>query len=297
MLKRKVNNYIVVILLTILLGTIIYIGFKYINVKKEYETVLTRIEQSKYNLDKSTAEVNAKNKQYEICLSQPFIDSEITNTILLKKQEIDSLINNNNYSVSVVYEDLTTNYSYTYKPTKVYYGASLIKLVDAIYLINQASKNIIDLDDEKILYESKYKRLYSSGMEKRSIGENVSLRDLITYAISVSDNTAHIMLIDYIGFDQLKKYGKSLGAKNILVGKDLFGSQSAEDTNLYLKEAYRLIKDNDEYGPFLKNIMDNNWNNAFNNDKFKIYHKYGNYENYFHDIGLNLSENPYVESI
>lgn len=238
-----------------------------------------------------------KEEKYEACLTKKYEESELTSELLNQKNEIDTFIKTNNYKASVLYEDIQTGFNYKYDAEKVYYGCSLIKIVDALYLINQATLGNVNLDTETITYTSNYVRGFSSGMEKRKIGEQVTLRDLITYAISVSDNSAHLMLLDYIGFSNLKNYGQSLGAKVILTGGDNYGNQTAEDTNIYLKEAYKIITENQEYGPFLKSIMDNNERNAFNTDTIKIYHKYGSYAQNYHDIGLSLEEHPYAISI
>lgn len=241
---------------------------------------------------------NTLKKEYDECLNSPYSENDLTENLNYLITDVEDYIKSNNYEVSFLYEDLTTNFIVSYKPENVYYGCSLIKIVDALYLINKAINKEIDLDNEYIIYEEKYKKEYSSGMEKRKFGEHVSLRDLISYAISVSDNSAHFMLIDYIGFNNLKSYGESLGAKVILTGGDIFGNQTAEDTNIYLKETYRIINENEEYGPFLKSIMDNNSKNAFNKENIKIYHKYGSYETNFHDIGLALDdEYPYSISV
>ena len=244
-------------------------------------------------------EIERKQKEdYETCLKEPFKEEELTIDLVNKENEINEFIKNKNYQASFKYEDLTTNFTYSYDASKIYYGCSLIKLVDAIYLINKAILGEIDLDKETVVYKASYKKDSSLEMDKRHIGEAISLRDLITYAITVSDNTAHMMLIDYIGFNNLKSYGQSLGAKVILSGGDKYGNQTANDTNIYLKEAYRIITENAEYGPFLKEIMGNNNRNAFNTEDIKIYHKYGSWSIYYHDIGLNLDiENPYAISI
>lgn len=210
---------------------------------------------------------------------------------------MDSYIIDNKFKISVYYEDINTGFIYKYKEDQVYYGCSLIKLVDALYLIDKATAGEIDLDKETIVYDSKYVTAYSSGMEKHKVGDAVSLRNLIDYAISVSDNAAHLMLIDYIGFSNLKAYGKSLGGSVILTGGDLYGNQTVADTNIYLKKAYQIITENKEYGEFLKTIMDNNERNAFNTENIKIYHKYGSYASNYHDIGLSLENNPYSISI
>lgn len=241
--------------------------------------------------------LNNKQKEYDSCINKSFSEEDINENITNKIQEIDRFIIDHNYKVSVYYEDLTIGFNYKYNADSVYYGCSLIKLVDALYLIDKAIAGEINLDTEYVTYESKHKMAYSSGMKSHNIGEAISLRELITYAISLSDNSAHLMLIDYIGFSNLKQYGLNLGAKVILTGGDLFGNQTAEDTNIYLKKAYQIITENKEYGTFLKSIMDNNERNAFNTDDIKIYHKYGSYSYNYHDIGLSLDGRPYAISI
>lgn len=246
---------------------------------------------------KANEEEKQKELVYNQCINQNYSEEELTETLLAFMKDIDSYIDTNHFSVSVYYEDINTGFHYEYNANKVYYGCSLIKLVDALYLIEKAMNDEINLDEVTVVYESKYKMDFSLGMEKHIIGEEVSLRDLITYAISLSDNSAHLMLIDYIGFENLKAYGQSLGAKVILTGGDLFGNQTVLDTNVYLKKAYQIISENSEYGTFLKNLMDNNERNAFNTEEVKIYHKYGSYGLNFHDIGLSLEEHPYTISI
>lgn len=297
MAKRKKKRHLKIIpffILLLLISGGIHYGVQYVQKQENLRGLLiTKKQKEEEERIKKEQEEN-----YKACLTREFNEEEMTEALEKKQKEVDAFITANRYQTSVLYEDLTTGFSYTYKPTTVYYGCSLIKIVDAIYLINKAIVGEVDLDTETVTYTANYKKAFSSGMATRSIGEKVTLRDLITYAITVSDNSAHLMLLDYIGFNTLKVYGQSLGAKVILTGGDNFGNQTAEDTNIYLKEAYKIITENEEYGPFLKSIMDNNERNAFNTDEIKIYHKYGSYGDYYHDIGLSLDdENPYAISI
>ncbi len=287
--RKKENKKLNSVLFLFFLICAIYFGIYFIN---ETGNSVNRIPIIDNVLKKRD-----QDKNYNECLSKPFIEEELNEILNDKINEIDAFIVSNKYKTSVYYEDLNTGFSYKYKADTVYYGCSLIKLVDALYLIDKATLGEIDLDQESILYEEKYKMGYSSEMAKRNIGEYVSLRDLITYAISVSDNSAHLMLIDYIGFSNLKRYGENLGAKVILTGGDNFGNQTVEDTNIYLKKAYQIIRENEEYGEYLKSIMDNNDRNDFNTSDIKIYHKYGSYDNNYHDIGLNLDDKPYAISV
>lgn len=289
--KKHLKKIPCLFLLLLILGGIHYTK-EYFNTEGNKRVLFT-------NKQKEEAERIKKEQEekYSLCLKKTYTEEELTEELKQKKKEIDTFITSNNYQVSLFYEDMKTSFSYTYQPTRVYYGCSLIKIVDAIYLINKAINQEINLDNETVTYTENYKRAFSSGMAKEKIGDKIPLRTLIRYAITVSDNTAHLMLVDYIGFDNLKNYGKSLGAKVILTGGDNFGNQTAEDTNIYLKEAYKIITENEEYGPFLKEIMGNNERNAFNTENVKIYHKYGSFGDNYHDIGLSLEENPYAISI
>lgn len=321
MAKRKKGfRFDRLLLLLLVLAGIIYLSSKVISSFDINKILLNKSENTDKDKTNADKEKNKKLKEnYEVCLSKPYNDEELNSELQAKIAEIDNMIIANNYEASVYFEDLTTGFAYKYQPTTVYYGCSLIKLVDALYLINAASGNIdlnnnsfnniglteqnyaiskkFDLDEIKLIYENKYVMAYSDGMKKHKIGDAVSLHNLIKYAISVSDNSAHLMLIDFIGFSNLQAYGQSLGGKVILTGGDNFGNQTAEDTNIYLKEAYKIITQNKEYGPFLKEIMDNDERNAFNTDDIRIYHKYGSYGNNYHDIGLSLDEHPYAISI
>jgi beta-lactamase class A len=289
-LKKRYKHIFLFLLLFFFVVGVLYIRVNYQN-NDFLEEIVPSINNEKQQ------EEEQKQNDYNACLNKSYTEDELTDNLISLKEDIDNLIINNNYKVSVYYEDITTGFTYGYNTSTVYYGCSLIKLVDALYLIDKATKGEINLDTETVVYTSNYKVDYSSGMATRTIGEAVSLRDLITYAISVSDNTAHLMLLDYIGFNNLKEYGQSLGAKQILTGGDKYGNQTVEDTNIYLKEAYKVITENKEYGEFLKSIMDNDERNAFNTEDIKIYHKYGSYGSNFHDIGLSLEERPYAISI
>lgn len=239
-----------------------------------------------------------KKKAYESCLLKSFSQDELDDTLNNKIFEVSEYIRNNYYA-SVVYEDVLTGFSFKYNEDVVYYGASLIKIVEAEYLLDKAINGEIDINDT-IKYTSNYIASYSEGMSKRMVGEEVSIKDLISYALIYSDNTAHLMLSDYIGRNNLREYGRKLGAKNILIGGDTYGNQSASDTNIYLHHAYEIINSNNEYGQLLKKYMMNTFYNSLyltSEEENNVAHKYGWYSTYYHDIGIVYESNPYYISI
>ena len=287
-IKLKIFNFILITLLLLITGCF---------VEKEYGKYLYN--HASFNEQKKLEVENEKKlNEYNLCLVKKYDEIELNDILNTKINEINEYINSN-YSASVVYEDVNTGFSYKYNEEEIYYGASLIKLVEAMYLFDKASSGEINLNDT-IKYTSNYVVAYSDGMSKRTIGEYITIKDLVNYILWYSDNTAHFMLINYIGQNNLKNYGKSLGAKNILTGGDTFGNQSAEDTNIYLRHAYEIIKSESEYGNLLKEYMTNTYYNSLylteevNNN---VAHKYGWYSSYYHDIGIVYEENPYYISI
>ena len=274
--KKKKLKFRAKVLLLLFITLIILISYNNTNKKHKVE------------VEKNESVLKEK---YEACLAAPYDESKLSDELKNEMEELTNTIKQK-YNVAVKYEDLTSGFSYSYKEYEVFYGASLIKLVDALYLYD----NNVDLE-KSLVYQGKYQQKYSDGMDNRKIGEKISLKDLMNYAISVSDNTAHMMLIDYIGFNNLKKYGQSLGAKNILNGGDNYGNQSASDTNIYLKRAYEVINSN-ENGNILKDSMINDYQNYLKLDNdIKVAHKYGSYGEYFHDIGIVFDKYPYTISI
>ena len=165
----------------------------------------------------------------------------------------------NGYNVSIGYYNLITGKTYLYDENKIYYGASLIKTLDAIYLYDN---NLVTSD----------------------------LKDYIEAAIERSDNDANYYLINYIGKNNLKDYGIALGAKYTLYGNDNYGSTNVIDQMIYMKKLFALSKNNDE----LRNLFINNYGNYMQIDGVINMHKYGYYGKYYHDVGIFFDDEPYV---
>ena len=291
-LKLKIKNIILLILIIFLL---------FFGVKKIYKLVPKEIKTKINNSFDNEKEKEEKKKveEYNKCLESKYDESDINEELINKEKELTNYIKNN-YRSSVLYEDIITGYTYKYNEEQTYYGASLIKIVEALYLFDKAISGEIDIYNTKLKYESKYVHGFSTGMKNKKIGEEVSLEELIKYAMTYSDNSAHFMLIDYIGVENLKEYAKSLGATKIsIIKSDTFGMQNTVDTNIYLHHAYELITGDSEYGKLLKEYMLNDDTNALNinEDEITIGHKYGQYDTVYHDIGISFEEKPYYVSI
>lgn len=288
--KKSLDSKVVKVIIMVLLLIVIVVSIVFFSLKddKPIDLVIPK---------KAEEVVDLRPQLYEECLKRPLNDSDKTGEILLAEEELTNYLKKN-YSTSVLYEDLSLGFSYSYNPDIVYYAASTIKSLDALYIYTKAATGELDLD-ETMTYSKKYKWNSSKEMSKYNYGDKISLRNLVKYAITVSDNTAHQMLVAYIGRSKLKEFGNSLGAENTLVGSDNFGNISVTDAIIYMKAINEFINNNDELGAELKSYFVQADQNGlkFEDLGIEAAHKYGEYSYFYHDIGIVYDENPYVIAI
>lgn len=233
---------------------------------------------------------------YEACLIEKYSEDDETDDLDEKKEELLQIIKK--YNPGLYYLDPVTGFSYIYNENVDFYAANTIKMLDALYIYNKALNDELDLDDTVTFQKRNYMGA-SKKMKKYNFGDEITLRELVEFAITVSDNTAHNMLVEYIGFNNLKEYGKSLGATKTLVGGDLFGQINVDDAMVYLKELYRFINDNNKYSVELKNFFLDSEQNYLDipEDNINAAIKYGEYDYYYHENGIVFAKRPYLISI
>jgi len=282
---KKSFRLILIILLLGGIGYSVYFGYNYIiEAKEERERIEEQERQDELK------------RLYNACLREEVRDREITPELIAYQNSMTNYFRT--YMVGVSYKDLVTGFSFDFQENEVFYGASLIKLLAGLYIYEKAFNEELDLD-EMVEYKQQHRRGHSLKMREYSFGDEVSLRNLVDYAVSVSDNTAHFMLVDYIGFRNLQQYGQAMGAQHTLVGIDNYGSMSAEDAGIYLAHLYEFIQKSGKLGEELKSFMDNDYYNFLGLEDRDItaFHKYGLHDVFFHNIGLIYNGSPYAISI
>lgn len=252
---------------------------------------------NKPNSQKEVEVVDNRPALLEECLKRPISDIDKTDEIKFAETELTNYISNN-YKASVYYEDLSLGFSYSYNVDEIYYAASTIKTLGALYIYTKAASGELDLD-ETVKYTSNFVLGSSKKMKTHKLGDKISLRTLVEYSITVSDNSAHQMLVSYIGRNNLKEFGKSLGAQYTLYGSDNFGSITVTDAIIYMKALNDFINNNGDLGKELQSYFISADQNglALNDLGIKAAHKYGEYSPYYHDIGIVYDDKPYVVAI
>lgn len=276
-LKKKFNK--ILILLFIIITVII--GYRVVMINKN--SLFQEVSQeNKEKKDKLYTE-------YTTCLTGKYEEDELNETLQAKIDELSSLLSK--YSVSIGYEDIMTGFHYSYNSKVVYYAASTVKMLDAIYIIEKYLNGEIDIN-EKVQFKSIYNIPNSPFLNKQQVGSYISIKDLLKNAIMLSDNGAHLILYDYFGYNNLKSYANSLGVTNALVG-DQYGSISLSDALIYVKKLYELINKDEELGEEVKSWFIESDENYVKTDTIPAAIKYGGYNEYFHNIGIVYATNPY----
>lgn len=208
--------------------------------------------------------------------------------------ELTSLYIKQQEKVAYYYEDINTGSILSYNSDILFYAASTIKVLVCVMLLEIAQNKEINLDEKLLISMNDIKQ--DTGIIKYQQSDTFyTIRELIRLSIVESDNTAYIKLVNYVGKDNLKKYGTRLGAKHTLEGKDLFGLINCDDTVIYWKKIKQFI-DNSIYGAELYNWLANPSYfiiESKNVGGYPFIKKYGSFDVAYHEAGYVDSEKPY----
>ncbi|MEG0691541.1 MAG: serine hydrolase [Oscillospiraceae bacterium] len=200
--------------------------------------------------------------------------------------------------VSIYFEDIESGYVYTSNEDYKYFIASLIKAPYSMYLYTLAEQGNCDLNE---LFTIQFKDIQEgTGKIKEKKQEEfpltMSVRELMSYSIRYSDNTAMEALrkrYNHVGY---LEYAKSLG---IHYPKDVAymvnGKITAKDAGVFLKAIYNYIEMG-KYGHALKEDMSKTTNPMIRSN-YPIVRKYGWAELSFHDMAIVYAPHPYLLTI
>ena len=121
--------------------------------------------------------------------------------------------------VAVALQSFQSAESYTLNATRTLAAASLIKLPLLVHALSEVAQRRLDLGERYLMNDAD--RVGGSGiLHVLSGGLSLTLHDLLTLMIVVSDNTATNLVIEILGVDAVNAFMQSLGmAQTKLVGK------------------------------------------------------------------------------
>lgn len=207
------------------------------------------------------------------------------------EESLENRITKEKKNISIYLQNLRDGASMGINEDTEFEPASLNKLIIAIITMIKVEQKEIDLEDRILIKESDVDKA-SGNMHKR-VGQEVSIRELLSAMLSESDNTSFRVLSHKTNIDDWKKISE------YLYFYETYNNNSFKTTtpelnshifsSLYLSTI--LQQENSEY--LLKLLTESSFNIteiAELPEKTKIAQKFGTYynngEKYFHDCGI-----------
>ncbi len=209
--------------------------------------------------------------------------------------------------VSFYYKDLVTGETAAYQADKPLVAASVIKLPMMIEAFRQFDAG--ELDSLMPVTLRAADKVPSCGvLTYLHDGLVVTVRDLVTLMIIVSDNTATNMLMDILGIDKVNATLDALGAKTTRLRRKMFDIESsrrgiqniitAEEMGKLLEKLYwgNIISPNasQEMLGILKDQQLNGKIPFRFCEQIDVAHKTGEDSGTTHDVGIVYAKNPFV---
>ncbi len=173
---------------------------------------------------------------------------------------------------------------------------STFKAPTALYAYKLASEGKLDLSTKMTYTSSKYYYPGSGVIKNSASGTKYTLKTLISYSILHSDNSAYIMLRDYLSAEGISNMCKDMGCDNYGLATQNWPKVSARDAALWWNEIYNFCR-KDSYGSALYTTFVNATGNMIDKAlgyEYEVAHKSGSGSGYHHDCAIVMAEEPYI---
>lgn len=207
--------------------------------------------------------------------------------------ELQNVISDCNFNISFSYENMDTGAYISCNETKKYATCSTIKTP----FVGSLLKSGIDIN-QKI---TKTVNWPGDGGYVANIktGTQLTVKQLIRYAVQRSDNTAYYNLVKHFGYTQFNSDLRSIGANYSLGDSWIFTYCTSADMLKCYKEIYKYGEKTD-LGKWLINLMqDTDVNRQIGkalDSKYEVSQKYGSdyTEKQYHDCAIVYADSPFV---
>ncbi len=214
-------------------------------------------------------------------------------TVFLNQEErerLDELLGSYSGSVSLYYLSPLNNEWYAYGSDVPYYAASLVKAPYAYYLLQLADRGECDLEQMLELKEQ-WKQSGTGVLKNEPAGNLYSVRELIEYMLTVSDNTAFKILREEYSLWNYNKFCR----KELQIQSVTYEDVTATDMAKAMAAIYTYIETGSENALLLRDGMARAVFPLIKAPKADLLiHKHGWADPAFHDMAIVYQEHPYV---
>jgi len=222
------------------------------------------------------------------------------------KDEIFSQLMGIPGKIGFYYKNMVTGEQWELNPALPLLAASVIKIPVLTEVFAQIESGAAD-KNETYRMKAEDKLPSCGALNYMHTGLEVTLEDLYTLMIILSDNTATNILIKKFGIDRINQRMRQLGLNITTLNRLLFDSAAAalgrenkitaQEVGVLLEEIYRGTLVSQSASDEMLNILKNqrlNGKMPFYLKGVKIAHKTGEDDGITHDVGIVFAPQPFV---
>lgn len=213
------------------------------------------------------------------------------------KSELEAFVSTLPASYGISFKDLTTGQTFGLNENQAFKAASLNKLPTVLYLNDLDAQGKLSLHD-RIVYDPATDLNPQGGiMQIEAVeGASYSLRTLANLSITLSDNTAHQMLLRLLGRDKIAAFMREIGGLEPYPGGE--NLMTARDMATYLGAVVDFAATSPELGPRLIDDLSNTiWHFGLPGmlpPTVQVAHKEGAIFAVQNDAGIVYARFPYI---
>ena len=242
-------------------------------------------------------EINKANAadKYISCIKSSVNEEELPDSVKNIINQINEYYKRDKNYYSYKYVDTYTGFSVSINENQPIFTASTIKGPAAIYIYEMAEEGKINLDDI-LTYTSKYYDDEGGILRFKNFNTTYSTKELLDYSITLSDNSAHMMLVDQYGRENMMNFWQEKGTNTIFTKPySQWGNNTAHDAAIYMNELYKYYQSNGTYSDLAMSEFLNAKKKILSApNEYKIANKAGWWHEYKHDAAIVFAENPYI---
>ncbi len=137
---------------------------------------------------------------------------------------VEDLEKESSATIGLYFKKINTGQEIRHNENFLFPAASVIKIPIMMEIFNKASKGIFDLDDAIIIDKDTGGPRGGGILKHLKLPINLSIRNLCTLMIILSDNIASNKMIDLAGFNKVTQLCKNLGASDIVLKRYFVGT-------------------------------------------------------------------------
>ena len=217
--------------------------------------------------------------------------------------ELEQLLNSYESNISLAVYSLDGLKGLIYNGNQKYFSACTIKIPWMLYLCKRIDDGMYSKDDI-ITYEERHYHKGSGKIRYSDFGTQYTVEDLIHLCLSISDNVAYKMLLEYIDRTDYYTYIDKLSCPSLHIPEKSIWSNNARvrDFLVIWQESYHYFATDTDGAKILKKACTNTpFNYGTKTLKGEDYsHKSGdNFGTYcaYNDAGIVWADNAYVYAI